>query len=476
MIAAAGKVKTESVSLLNLDTTTQKSTSNSFSQILQNIIADTTTNTKDAKSAISLLENLGTQEQGTKTSDKKSTGSKQTDKTTQADESALLLLLNAKEMPSQLSTSALKKIIKEAKSYIASKIDDAAQQQNKTISKMPKTLKGLLDLAKSLNIDVSKISLTKTITTDASKQESASASKTLLNQETLSQSTTKTTAKNQIPQETITANNVTQTIIDAKQNGTKTLQTTDTTTQTTKALTQEAPSIIVKTVQKHSTQEIVQGKSQKNTKTTTAKNNNTHSVLSKLLNPKQSSEISSTVASLLKNDSKQNQSLLNNSSDMLQQQTAVQNTTVQSTQDLSVKIQEGKQTVKYLAHDVKQAIENYKPPFTKIKVALHPQKFGEVDLTVVQRGKNVHVNITSNSDAINTLAQNATDLKTQLAQNGMNNATLNFSSSANLSDGSSQQQSQQQQRHAKNQYEQNSEVQEESGGLDTLEIIIPQYI
>ncbi len=149
----------------------------------------------------------------------------------------------------------------------------------------------------------------------------------------------------------------------------------------------------------------------------------------------------------------------------------------QTEADLTVKMNEAKQMVKYLAQDIKQAIEDYKPPFTRIKVKLNPQKFGEVDLTVIQRGKNVHVNISSNSAAINMLSQNAGDLKVQLTQNGMNNASLNFNSST---DTQSQHQQQQQNGHqkesAKQAYEAFNQDETSEEILSSLEIVVPRYV
>jgi hypothetical protein len=149
----------------------------------------------------------------------------------------------------------------------------------------------------------------------------------------------------------------------------------------------------------------------------------------------------------------------------------------QTEADLTVKMNEAKQMVKYLAQDIKQAIEDYKPPFTRIKVKLNPQKFGEVDLTVIQRGKNVHVSISSNSAAINMLSQNAGDLKVQLTQNGMNNASLNFNSST---DTQSQQQQQQQNGHqkesAKQAYEAFNQDETSEEILSSLEIVVPRYV
>jgi flagellar hook-length control protein FliK len=134
--------------------------------------------------------------------------------------------------------------------------------------------------------------------------------------------------------------------------------------------------------------------------------------------------------------------------------------------------------IKYLSNDVKNAIDDYKSPFTRVKIQLNPAHLGEVDLTVVQRGKNLHVNISSNNVAVNTLAMNANELRTQLSNSGINNATLNFSDSSqnsNSNTGEQHQQRQNEQRaHEEYSYFENEETHEEI--LSSLEIIVPRYI
>ena len=133
--------------------------------------------------------------------------------------------------------------------------------------------------------------------------------------------------------------------------------------------------------------------------------------------------------------------------------------------------------VKYLSHDIKTAIEDYKSPFTRVKVQLNPQKLGEVDLTIVQRGKNLHINLSSNNAAINTLAMNANDLKVQLNNSGINNATLNFNSNAqsdNSQAGQQEHQRQQQQR-ADEEYNYFESQEGNEEVLSSLEIIVPHY-
>ncbi|MBU1216622.1 flagellar hook-length control protein FliK [bacterium] len=152
--------------------------------------------------------------------------------------------------------------------------------------------------------------------------------------------------------------------------------------------------------------------------------------------------------------------------------------TAHKADSLEVKVNEAKQMIKYLSSDVKSAIEDYKSPFTRIKVQLNPQRLGEVDLTIVQRGKNLHVNISSNNTAINTLVMNANELKTQLSNNGIQNATLNFSNNSQGDNSSSfggQQQSRQNEQKAREEYNYFNEEEANEEILSSLEIIVSHY-
>ncbi len=141
------------------------------------------------------------------------------------------------------------------------------------------------------------------------------------------------------------------------------------------------------------------------------------------------------------------------------------------TEQLSAKIAEAKQLVQHVAQSMKESVENYKPPFTRIKMQLNPQKFGEMDVTLIQRGNNVHININANSTALTVMMQNAHELKTQLSAQGLNDASMNFSSH--------QQQQGEQQKHenAHLSYEEYQEYEEEFTEIATaLEIVVPRYI
>lgn len=145
---------------------------------------------------------------------------------------------------------------------------------------------------------------------------------------------------------------------------------------------------------------------------------------------------------------------------------------------LEVKSKEAVQSMRHFAIDLKEAAESYKPPFTRLTMKLNPQALGEVDVTLIQRGNNVHVTIQSNNTAsVAFLAHNATELKAQLAQQGITNATMNFMSGSDAQQQNPQQQQQQQNQNQNRfrAYASLEELQHSSEELSALEIIIPHY-
>lgn len=143
---------------------------------------------------------------------------------------------------------------------------------------------------------------------------------------------------------------------------------------------------------------------------------------------------------------------------------------------LEVKGKEAVQSMRHFAIDLKEAAESYKPPFTRLTMKLNPERLGEVDVTLIQRGNNVHVTIQSNNTAsVAFLAHNATELKAQLAQQGVTNATMNFMSGSDAQQQNPQQQQQQQNQNRFRAYASLEELQHSAEELSALEIIIPHY-
>ena len=140
---------------------------------------------------------------------------------------------------------------------------------------------------------------------------------------------------------------------------------------------------------------------------------------------------------------------------------------------LELKVKEAKQMVSHVASSLKEAVENYKPPFTRITMQLNPAKLGDVDVTMIQRGNNVHINISSNNSAIAVLAQHSVELKNQLANSGLGSATMQFNTN-----GGEQQRQSQHQHNMMEAYEKYaaSEGEEHYETLTSLELIIPRYV
>jgi flagellar hook-length control protein FliK len=144
---------------------------------------------------------------------------------------------------------------------------------------------------------------------------------------------------------------------------------------------------------------------------------------------------------------------------------------------LEVKSKEAVQSMRHFAIDLKEAAENYKPPFTRLTMKLNPERLGEVDVTLIQRGNNVHVTIQSNNTAsVAFLAHNATELKAQLAQQGVTNATMNFMAGSDGQQQNPQQQQQQQQNQNRfRAYTSLEELHNNNQELSALEITIARY-
>jgi len=153
--------------------------------------------------------------------------------------------------------------------------------------------------------------------------------------------------------------------------------------------------------------------------------------------------------------------------------TSDKSTTVLNTKtdQLSQKFTEAKQLIQHTAMSMKEAVENYKPPFTRIKMQLNPQKFGEMDVTLIQRGNNVHININASTSALTLMMQNSHELKAALSAQGLGDASMNFSSQQQ------QQGEQKRQEHAGLSYEEYQDYEDEFNEVATaLEVVVPRYI
>ncbi len=136
---------------------------------------------------------------------------------------------------------------------------------------------------------------------------------------------------------------------------------------------------------------------------------------------------------------------------------------------LHVKSSSLKHTINTFAQEFKEKIEEYKPPIMKVKMTLNPKALGEMDVTIVNRGSNLHVSINSNVTAMNLFLQNQAEFKNSLVNMGFTNLEMNFSN---------QKQNQQQQNN-KNGTTFASDLNEEDEQIaqnTLLEIVLPNYV
>ena len=357
-----------------------------------------------------------------------------------------------KEISNTLSLNELKYLLSKAKHYLSKKIAQLNHtQHDKQSDNIPKTLKGILQTAQKLDIEVTKI------TYETLKEESAS-------------------------------------------------KTTSHQTQTEKRISQKMhslkgiPLFTQKSIVTVSTKEFIETKNAtlhvKTPNKQTKQHENSHNLQELLRSTNEEKQTNSQtiqpVASFrAKTSSLENQEILHVTQNIKPNQETMQKTDMQnleqllrteetpstssahikSSDSLDVKMHEAKQMMRYLGEDIKRAIDDYKPPFTRVSLKLNPRHLGELAMTVVQRGKKVHVNLSSNNAALNLLANNLPELKVQLNQNGIQNASFSFNAST------SQEQNQKErhkEEHSKAYFVKQDEENEES--LHSLEIIIPRYI
>ena len=120
------------------------------------------------------------------------------------------------------------------------------------------------------------------------------------------------------------------------------------------------------------------------------------------------------------------------------------------------------------ANDLREKIESYKPPIMKLQMSLVPKNLGEVEVTLLNRGNNLHVNITSNTNAMSLFTQNQAEFKNSLVNMGFTNLEMNFSDQ-----GKSNQQHQNSRQNRDSSFE---EAQDQHDHESTIELVVPQYI
>jgi len=354
----------------------------------------------------------------------------------------------SKEVVTVLSNDQVRTLIQKAKEFLKNEIMAKAPENQIDIKTLPKTLMGLVEVANKLGIDMSSISLS--TLDDATKALSKDIPDVLLSKNLFE-------LKEAPKAEPLAAPKIVDVMTQLLAQTKAVKAEEKPIKESEKAVSQPLQSLlkgITKTAEVPTQPVLVQAQPVQMTETAAV----TYDALGAFLQGERETvkpEKSKEATSSLEDPSK----LLN----------------VHKEGSIEVKSKEAVQSLSHFATDLKEAADNYKPPFTRITMKLNPEKLGEVEVTLVQRGSNIHVNIQSaNASSVNFLASNAMELKTQLAQQGINNTTMNFMSGGdNQSQNSNPQQQQQQNRFQA--YKSLSDLESSGEQLSALEIILPHY-
>lgn len=131
-------------------------------------------------------------------------------------------------------------------------------------------------------------------------------------------------------------------------------------------------------------------------------------------------------------------------------------------------------SVRTFAAQMVEKISEFKPPVTRVNLQLHPAELGEVNITMIARANNLHVNVTSANATMALFLQNQAEFKANLVNMGFSDIQMSFS---DHKEGSNAQHNSSK---AKKSYESDEDgvmINEfESSGESTLEIVLPRYI
>ncbi|TQR56015.1 flagellar hook-length control protein FliK [Campylobacter troglodytis] len=125
-----------------------------------------------------------------------------------------------------------------------------------------------------------------------------------------------------------------------------------------------------------------------------------------------------------------------------------------------------KETLTQFSYDLKEQIASYKPPLTRFNLTLNPSNLGEVEVTLIQRGSNLHISFNSNTNTMNLFIQNQAEFKNSLVNMGFTGLEMNFS------DQSKKERQQQNKKFA------NFDLQDELENLNpnsSLELVLARY-
>lgn len=86
-----------------------------------------------------------------------------------------------------------------------------------------------------------------------------------------------------------------------------------------------------------------------------------------------------------------------------------------------------RETLSNFSSNLAEQVANYKAPITRMSMTLNPLNLGEVEVVMTTRGNNLHINFTSNTQAMNLFIANQAEFKNSLVNMGFTELSMNFS-------------------------------------------------
>lgn len=370
----------------------------------------------------------------------------------------------SKDMIQTLSDDQLRTLIHDAKAYLKKEIIAKKPELEGKVETLPKTIGGLVKLAEKLGLEPSALTLGTIV------EESANTER--FPTELLTKPLLDTKAIAALPvtyQETSPIEAITQLLSELKNKEAKEEKRETSADSVKKGEGEEAQSLktLLQNLDKKEAQPLVVSKSSESVEGAPVAAVSTTAVPA--VAPSHSPKTDALMA-LLQGETERKESKA-----AFAEGEGAKSIHLPKADAIEVKAKEAQQSMRLFAGDLKEAVQEYKPPFTRLTMKLNPEKLGEVEVTLVQRGNNVHVNIqSSNTNSIAFLAHNATELKAQLAHQGITNATMNFMSGGENSQHNGQQHHEQRE-NAFRTYQSFEEFELSEEELSALEIIIPHY-
>ena len=128
-----------------------------------------------------------------------------------------------------------------------------------------------------------------------------------------------------------------------------------------------------------------------------------------------------------------------------------------------------RETLDNFSSNLKEQVAAYKSPFMRFNITLNPLNLGEVEITMVNRGNNLHINFSSNTQTMNLFLQNQAEFKNSLVNMGFTELEMNFS------DQNQQKKEQGQKSYKGSKFNADGADQVEAAA-PRLELVVPRYV